>query len=35
MVPPSGQPFVVDRSSVRVTVLSDDGAVEIKGCVAG
>lgn len=35
MVPPNGQPFVVDRSSVRVTVLSDDGAVEIKGCVAG
>jgi len=35
MVPPSGQPFAVDRSTVRVTILSDGGAVEIKGCVSG
>ncbi len=35
MVPPNGQPFAVDRSTVRVTILSDDSAVEMKGCVAG
>ena len=35
MVPPSGQPFAVDRSSVRVTVLSNGGAVEMRGCVSG
>jgi len=35
MVPPSGQPFAVDRSTVRVTILSDGGAVEMKGCVSG
>ena len=35
MVPPNGQPFAVDRSTVRVTVLSDGGAVEMRGCVSG
>ncbi len=34
LVPPSGQPFVLDRSGVTLTVISDAGAVEISGCPA-
>lgn len=34
MVPQSGAPFALDRSGVIVTILSDDGAVEIRGCPA-
>ena len=34
MVPPQGTPFALDRSGVTVTVISDDRAVEIKGCPA-
>ncbi|NPD17076.1 hypothetical protein HOY34_17930 [Xinfangfangia sp. D13-10-4-6] len=32
LVPPSGQPFALDRSGVTVTLISDQGAVEVKGC---
>ena len=32
MVPPQGAPFALDRSAVVVTVISDDRAVEIRGC---
>jgi DsbC/DsbD-like thiol-disulfide interchange protein len=31
----SGQPFALDRSTVRITVLGDDAAVDIHGCNAG
>ncbi len=34
MVPPQGTPFALDRSGVTVTVISDDRAVEIRGCPA-
>jgi len=34
MVPPDGSPFALDRSGVTVTVISDDRAVEIRGCPA-
>lgn len=34
MVPPQGKPFALDRSMVVVTVISDDRAVEIRGCPA-
>ncbi|MGA0541161.1 protein-disulfide reductase DsbD domain-containing protein [Neotabrizicola sp. VNH66] len=34
MVPPSGKPFALDRSSVTVTVISGKGAVEVDGCPA-
>ncbi|MFE3838584.1 protein-disulfide reductase DsbD domain-containing protein [Pseudogemmobacter sonorensis] len=34
MVPPSGQPFALDRSGITVTVISERGAVEVKGCPA-
>lgn len=34
MVPPSGQPFALDRSGVTVTVLADGRGIEIKGCPA-
>lgn len=34
MVAPSGAPFMLDRSAVRVTVLSPGKAVEIRGCPA-
>lgn len=34
LVPPSGQPFTLDRSAVTVTVISGAGAVEIAGCPA-
>lgn len=32
MVPPSGQPFVLDRSQVRITILSAGRSVEVLGC---
>jgi DsbC/DsbD-like thiol-disulfide interchange protein len=35
MVPPSGRPFLLDRSAVRITVISPDRAVELQGCPAG
>jgi DsbC/DsbD-like thiol-disulfide interchange protein len=35
MVHPSGQPFAMDRSGVRITVLGTDQAVDIRGCSAG
>ncbi|MBN2629869.1 MAG: hypothetical protein JXR75_04955 [Rhodobacteraceae bacterium] len=36
MVPPSGQPFALDRSAVVMTVIGSAGrAVEIRGCPAG
>ncbi len=34
MVHPSGQPFALDRSGVRITVLGTDRAVDIQGCSA-
>ncbi len=34
MVGPSGQPFALDRSAMTLTVISDKGAVEIRGCPA-
>jgi DsbC/DsbD-like thiol-disulfide interchange protein len=35
MVPPSGQPFALDRSGIVVTVIGTNGrAVEIRGCPA-
>ena len=35
MVPANAQPFLLDRSQVRITVLGDRGAVDILGCSAG
>lgn len=36
MVAPSGQPFVLDRSAMTITVIPSEGrATEIKGCQAG
>ncbi len=32
LVPPSGRPFLLDRSRVRITVLGDGRAVDIMGC---
>ncbi len=32
MVPPNGRPFAVDRSGIRITVLSGDRGVDIRGC---
>jgi DsbC/DsbD-like thiol-disulfide interchange protein len=32
MVPPNGRPFAVDRSEIRITVLSDGKGVDIRGC---
>lgn len=32
MVPVTGQPFALDRSSVRITLLGADRAVDIRGC---
>jgi DsbC/DsbD-like thiol-disulfide interchange protein len=34
MVGPSGQPFALDRSTITLTVITDKGAVEIRGCPA-
>ncbi|MCV6595532.1 MAG: protein-disulfide reductase DsbD family protein [Mangrovicoccus sp.] len=35
LVPPNAAPFALDRSTVRLTVLGDDGAVDVMGCAAG
>ncbi|MGR3660012.1 MAG: protein-disulfide reductase DsbD domain-containing protein [Paracoccaceae bacterium] len=35
MVPPSGTPFLLNRSDVRFTIFGDRGAVDIRGCTAG
>ncbi|WP_112311714.1 protein-disulfide reductase DsbD domain-containing protein [Pseudogemmobacter bohemicus] len=35
LVPPSGQPFALDRSGVIVTVVSDKDAAELRGCPGG
>lgn len=35
MVHPSGVPFALDRSGIRITVLGDDRAIDIRGCSAG
>lgn len=35
MVHSSGQAFALDRSAVRITVISATGAVDIQGCTAG
>ncbi len=35
MVPPNGQPFLVDRSRVRITVIAGGTGVDIQGCAAG
>ena len=32
LVPPSNRPFLLDRSSVRITILGDARAVDIVGC---
>jgi DsbC/DsbD-like thiol-disulfide interchange protein len=32
MVPPNGRPFALDRSAIRITVLSGDRGVDILGC---
>lgn len=34
MVPPTGQPFLVNRSEVRITVLAGNRGVDIRGCGA-
>lgn len=34
MVPPHGAPFALDRSGVVLTLISDDRAVEVRGCPA-
>lgn len=34
LVPPEGAPFALDRSGVTVTILSDGGAIELRGCPA-
>lgn len=35
MVHPSGAPFALDRSGVRITVLGGEKAIDIRGCSAG
>ncbi len=35
MVPPNGQPFMVNRSDVRITVLAGDRGIDIRGCTGG
>lgn len=35
MVPPEAKPFALNRSQVRFTVLGDNGAVDLFGCVGG
>lgn len=34
MVPPSGAPFGLDRSALRITILGDGGAADLRGCPA-
>ena len=35
MVPPSAKPFALDRSSLRLTVISAGQAIDIQGCTGG
>lgn len=35
MVPPNGRPFAIDRSEIRITVLSGGKGVDILGCAGG
>ena len=35
MVPPSGAPFALDRSSVRITILAGGQALNVEGCTGG
>ena len=35
LVAPSAQPFALDRSGIILTVISERGAVEVRGCPAG
>lgn len=35
LISPSGAPFALDRSDLRITVLGDNRAVELRGCSAG
>jgi DsbC/DsbD-like thiol-disulfide interchange protein len=35
MVPPSGAPFALDRSDIRITIIGDDRAAELRGCPSG
>lgn len=35
LVPPQGRPFALDRSAVRITLLSGNKAVDIRGCEGG
>ncbi len=35
LVPPSGQPFLLNRSEIRITLLGDGQAIDIQGCPAG
>lgn len=35
MVPPAAQPFAMGRGDVRITVIADGRAVDIRGCTAG
>lgn len=32
LVPPDARPFTLDRSALRITVIGDDRAVDIRGC---
>jgi hypothetical protein len=34
LVPPAGAPFALDRSTLRITVVGPQGAVEVTGCPA-
>ena len=35
LVPPNAAPFLLSRSDIRITVLGDKKAVDIRGCAAG
>ncbi len=35
LVPPSGQPFLLERSDIRITLIGGGKAVDIRGCPAG
>jgi DsbC/DsbD-like thiol-disulfide interchange protein len=35
LVPMSGAPFALDRSDLRITILGDDNAAELRGCPSG
>lgn len=34
LVPPSGEPFALDRSGLTLTILAPGGAIEVRGCPA-